>query len=1363
MLIGLGRTNKEFLFSNRTYKMSLVPFQNFPEGFRRSKTHSARGADRPVLPRSRTESVRPSDNETKKNHPRRSRKSKEKSDSDSEWITRVSKTTGKPFYVNKTTKERTYTMPERLRTRKSLPTKLPSEGEPARTTPARKSQTKKSPEKEVWVKYVSRKTGLPFYYNTLTKVSSYTNPDAPPVIEDGYEVTIDKRGHKLYYDPATDITHKVKPFPKYPPDSVEALRLSAEDRVLNQLGIKSCKQIRLYLENTSMTEEEQVTFIQIHAKDTSDLRKLLKSGEFNSDQFRMLGELGSEAILKLKAQVISLVKSTEEEPKTEEDIECAELRKKVELFHKNNPAISKSHWKRIIDKAKQTVAYIIEYVKKIGYEAFMLFWNNLPSLEQIRVGIFWFVQKGIDISIWIASNPKTAYYVIYGFIQAKHYMCKAIGVALNMIGIDPNELDVVKKIRKAYPKATDPNEKEKMSSALYDALRPYLEEGMIKSTSYVSKSAMLSLKTFITTGASTVGTSAAVSAVTGSSAVAGAATVASGLGTTTAVVGSTTAVAGSGTLAAGSVVATGGAMLAPMAVVAVSAILYTAATAALDYGIEKVEETAEQITALNEIRNNYNKLIELADPMPCLKQILTITEGKARVDTDFNIKLYHELGRLISAALPTQNASLESDIDVEKISTAYKHCLHSHHSKKFREAENMLTQYSQYDAKLLPKLGYVKFYAKEDFWIQAAVYIWLSERISRADQIAEFGPILQIDIDKQKEKISAEAKAQKFAKNTTKLETWKLQFDNYKETWDKEPFTTAVAADTIGEDIVAMLTQDISADFDEFTSSLDTSKQIEVATLKKYMTLNEYAYKAIAIKQLYDTLKSDQSKPLAVRFPPWINGCVRSIRETLSTENQLAAYESKGTDVPDTLKNTSRLILWKGQAPFEFSLMQKKISEFNRYRREARQYVAEKGEAIERIRGEFSSFLDQSRVNIEAYKRFMGRESAPDEEFPRLVKLIIEPLRYFEEEMAKDDKRSAARKANIKLAAQNVVDRMCRPRVATDMVGFEKAFPELTRETVVQKLKPIATYGGVGKGLVNNNYYLIISALFLQRMEFLIYGASLIADRIGKRDIWKDHMSILPELFGSKVPMNKPFQDSQHNSELSFYDYAIHPSTWLGGKQATNEVRIDKAGEEIIGKDYTQMIATRAFIRCTIISNSHFPASQNSKLENAGEMLKDLGLFAAAYTAGPLVLGVGAALGENLLGIDGMVRGAKNTLIKRRNAYLAVYNQDIPIEDQNNNPTVSEIFEKLNFPPPAIHPDHWTAYFKLSANDPKFKAVNNFARSDACSPKFLEHAYVLIGYILAGTRIQETAVYRRLAFTPISRAALFGGEIESEG
>jgi hypothetical protein len=198
---------------------------------------------------------------------------------------------------------------------------------------------------------VSKSTGDIYFVNRETGETAWTIPE-----------------EKVFYKSATAST--------YLPDSVEALRLAAEDRVLEKLGIMSCHQIRLYLETTKMTEREQVEFIKMHAKDTVELRKILRSGEFNCDQFRMLGDMGAEAIFKLKNTVTNLIKSTTEEPKDEEEIECLELRKKVEEFHKNNPAISKTHWKKIAESATSMIGVLYEKLKQLTYDAFTAFWNS---------------------------------------------------------------------------------------------------------------------------------------------------------------------------------------------------------------------------------------------------------------------------------------------------------------------------------------------------------------------------------------------------------------------------------------------------------------------------------------------------------------------------------------------------------------------------------------------------------------------------------------------------------------------------------------------------------------------------------------------------------------------------------------------------------------------------------------------------------------------------------------------------------------------------------------------------------------------------------------------------------------------------
>jgi hypothetical protein len=1388
--------------------MSLVPFQNFPDGSpqkerhtRKSESESRRKSESESRRKSESESRRKSESESrrKSDETRKSSDSKDKtrkytthvsksgdtfyvtadgvatwekpvSESESEWGTQISTTTGKPFYFNKKTKETRWTPPE---TRK-----------------------KRSPRQDVWEPRTSTTTGQEYFVNRRTGESSWENPTAPPVIEDGYIVKRNFHGNKTYLDPNTGETFNYKPFPKYLPDSVEALRLSAEDRVLNQLGIKSCRQIRIYLESSEMTEAEQVTFIEMHAKDTKELRKLLKSGDFSSDQFRMLGEMGVEAMAKLRSQVTSLIKSTEEEPKDEEEIECVVLRKKVETFYKNNPTISKSHWRRIIDASKSFIAKIYHKLKELGYDAFMAIYNAMPSLDQLRVCIFWFVQKGIDISIWIASNPKTAYYVIQGFIYAKKYMCQAIGHAFNLIELDPNDTAFIQKLRKEYPKALDPNEKEKWSTQLYDMLRPKLENGMIEATSYVSKEAMIATRTFIKTGTTTVvqgtlastataATGAATSAATGAltSAVTGtAATIATGA---TVATGAATGAATVGTTAtAGAVAASGGTLLVPLAVVATTAILYTAATAALDYGIEKVEETAEQLSYWNDIRNNYNKLIELADPLPCLKQILVVTEKKAAVDSNLSIKLYMHLGKMIRDQLPDTHTS-KDDQDVEGIKITFKNCLHSHHSKKFRDAESRLAEISNLDSNLVPKLAHIAYYSKEDTWIQAAVYMWSQSRVKNLKDTS-YGPITNIDLEGEKEKLVTAIKAERYAKDVSKLETWKLQFDKYKVDWDKERFGTDMTDDTIPEEVVAMLTQDISADYYEYVESLGADRKSAVnAALKSYMNLNEYLYKAMAVKYIYDTLKTDATKVLHVRYPPWINACVRSVRETIKLEDKIALKEQGSESVKETLdelQRESRLKAWQGQTPFPYVEIVPKLKELARERKETRTDMVNRDENIQRTRGEFQEFLNKADIHIDAYKKFMGREGSLNDYYPRLMKLVIEPLNYFEREMNKDT-HTAGRKKNIKKAAQAVVDRLGSPKstYATDAALYS-VIPKLTHGYVKKCLDDeIKARSRFSNSAPNKNYFLIIAALYLMHNELRIYGTSVILEKIvgetkdvataldlfrksGEHALWRDP-AVLARIFGKRVPLNTPYQNSRENPKLSFYDYVAQPSAIIS-KSAYKDALADKAGEEIIGTDYTQMVPTRAFIRFTLIDvGTSYPESLLTPAEKMGLELKSIALNASAnfgalvalsITPAPLIMGA-----AYMIGFDTMVRGVDKAKLMKRNAYYAPYNQDLSIEDQNNNPTVAEIFTFLEFPHPAIHPDHWEKYYKLPEDDFKRRSVNDFARQDASKEGIMDIAYGLIKNILDGVTFPEgDAKYKDLwnTLSKRGRVAVFGGD-----
>jgi hypothetical protein len=1200
--------------------MSLVPFQNFPETSPRKIKKTLKQDD--DTRRHRRENKRHS---TQKHHEQETRKNM--SPKKDEWEERYSTTKGKPYYFNTATNESRWYLPEK---------KSPG--------------TRRSP---------------------LTKVRSETT---------GEEYFVNRATGETILPQVSKTPEGVDDFIKfYSPNSVEALRLSAEEQMLNKLGIKSCKQIRIFLESSLLTEEEQVAFIEQHAKDTAQLRRLLRTEEFNCDQFRMLGELGAEVMVKLRSHVTELVKTTEPE-KDEEEIECAELKQKAEAFHKRNKAISESHWRRLLRTSQTVIGNLYASLKRLGYDAFMLMWNSLPSFKQMRVAVFWFIQKGIDISFWIASNPKTAYYVLYGFITAKTYMCQAIGHLLNIVKLDPNELKIVQQIRKQCKNELDPNTLQGIGKQIYDLFRPHIDGAVIRATSGVSIHAMKAIKTLIVGG-------------TGTAVAGGASQIVAGV---------------AGTAVAG--VASGGlGLVIPLLTVAGAAILQTAAVSALDAGTKALEESTEQLVYWNEIRNSYNKLFQLMNPLPCLKEILTITDKKNTADSTFQHKLYIRLGEMIKTDISEDVPTNETDADVEVIKESFKFCLNSRDSKKFRDAEARLAEYANLDASIIAKFSHVKYYDANTYWIQAAVYMWTLPRVKDHDKDAANGPITKFNLNEVKEKLQNESKSVLLAQSVAKLEMWKLQFDKYKIEWDKEKFDQTSTNSVDVQPIVALLSRDFEEDFTNYVASLGSqSTVIATSDFKLYLEHDEYYFKAIAVSHIFDVLKTDRSKVIHVRFPPWINGCIKSVRKTLEIEDALNdPINKQNSDQMKKLHEADRLIHWTGLVKFPYSVISQKVEQFEERRHATLEGKLENDKEIALHKERFNEFMHQAEDRINAYKEFMGRGDN-DETYPRLMTLVVNPLNYFQTEMEKPD-QTVTKKREIMKIAKSVIDRMSAPNRQRQL---DSKYLMPTREYVIEQ----------NKSRPSQFHHLIIAALYLQSLEMSIYGESLIQERVGRDVVLRDalwdpnaniqHLQKIFNIKGDDFNLLDHKHESLVNQELvnPYYNYFT--------------CQLTKKDECTILKSITQYTITNANIKFILVGSEQI---QPGGYPVIIESMTNKGI---------------RSLGKILLGIDDFRPGVINTTPWRlsNNPIFTAYNQDTSFFAQPNNLTIPEIFDKLNFPPPTIHPDHWAKYYKLDKETgaESMKRLNNanyFARHE--NPN--SQTYFVIGLLLNGKTFAKNA------------------------
>ena len=1215
----------------------LVPYQHFLGGHKRS------------------------DN-TLKNGGARRRTRVRKTEPISEWIEHFSQRKQMPYWENTITGDTTWDNPVVTNETRHV---IPEINE---------SKHENVTRKHVWETKTST-TGTPYYENPETGETRFENPNIEPVIEDGYEIRFSEtRNGLIYYvDIKTGESFWEKPTTTLSPISIESLVDNAESRLLKTLGIQTCKQIHDYLKESKLDASEQVAYIEIHAKDTSDLRKLLRSGNLNADQFRMLGEAGAEAMINLKNQVNRLISTTLTDEYDEETAECEILQKQVDEFYKHNQSIPKSTWRTVVNAAKSVFKTLWNEIKLLGREAFLLFWNNLPSLEQLRYGIAWFIQKGIDIAVWIGSNPKTAYYVIYGFIIAKKYACQAIGVAMNMLEFDPAELEIIAKIRKSYPEQTDPNVKESIGSQIYDFLRPHLETGLIQATASVSKSTLTGVKDLMKNGAVGLG----------------------GMGAT----GGVAAVVGSG-----------GTLLAPIAGVALASVLYVAAGALIDTAVAKADEIAEEVTYWNDVRNSWNKVMEFIDPLPCIKEILRITEAKAVQDADNEVKFFRHLAKLSKLNLEEHQIKLENKKhpDIDDVKSAYKYCLNSRAARKFKDAE-LILQTLHLGKREMHELANLQYYHVDELWIQVAVFIWLKKNIFsgllQSDFIPlekDYGLIAKKDfIETQQTKLAEAASKSRYTSSVSNLQKWKLQFDKFKPKWDSNTTLIDASDPPVPPEIVLMLANDLQSDFTNYFNSQGNEHQIRLKTsLAPVLQFNEYKFKAIAIEWLYQKLESDPECDLSVRFPPWINGCIESVRDTVKTDKAIEAMEAMDAYNESDLKKlkfTDRLIHWRGNSPATYVVASAKVNEFMTEQNNTGDAAIKRQEFNSDAKDAFEKENDDVENRIQAFKEFQGKPGAPHEQFPRMMTLIIEPMKYFESEYAEAEKKESTikRKKEIIQMVQCIKTRLGEPKRT-------KAGPLLNKQDVISK----STTGF--------DYYKIIAALYLQKRELDIYGESYILKKINGRDLWTDQKA-LKDVYGPNIKFNTPYIDPQVDFSVGWLDVTA---------RAQRKTRKNNAGNKsIVGLDNTQYIATMGFVKLLICQNTHYPGLLK---KNALAATVGVGMAAAATNAAHF------ATGGISTGILGLSVDLDDAQISSTNAMYHVYNQDISVKKQNTNPTIKEIFNVLGFPHPSIHPSLWSM-FDGATSDVKTN-INEFAKHDASHPEIAPHSVKLITCLLKGQK-----------------------------
>ena len=740
-----------------------------------------------------------------------------------------------------------------------------------------KTKKNQSPPRKSYTTHVSNTTGKTYYVTStgesvwerpLTEPSESKVPESEPSekepkpevrgnLPEGIEIRYSRTTKEpYYYDTRTGDTMWDLPAPQnFVPGSIPHLLERAEDRVINSFGILTCREIKYLLDTSELSEEEQVKFIEDNAKDTSILRKFIKASNFNQDQLSVMSEMAPKAIDRIKMVVLNLVRENTEPPSTDDpdaEPECAILREKVMKFYKKGNGITKRMWASFIEKAN---AFVSKW-SSLTYDSFISLYNSLPSAKQLLYVVQWFVSKGISITLWISSNPRIAYYTLCAFKYAKEYGCQIIGEACKMLEYDPREHQFIKYLQANYPQTLDINEKQKLSSKLLEFLQPRIQSTAIKGIASIISSACTYTSKLVNDNGKVAYTSMAALFVTNP------------------------------------VLAVGGSL----AYAAVQ-ITFTATAKTIE---EEAKATAEELTYWNDARLAYSKLIDLCDPLPCILEVLKISDAAQNDKRDRFVKTWKAVAtkyltsrttvvnvpaivikfKKIFNALDQDNEYYNQNLTIDSIHDFLD---------KYSRAKPGVPQYAsisnsprtQEQIEAVRQLANEAYYDDRDMWIQVGIYVWLIQRDLIDDSsTTPFGNLVQLTLPRYieiEDEVKADIRKGSAAEKMSELDKWRCEFNDLKYTWDQqssvedEYYDGEPAGPLITKILSTTLRHDVASHLSKLGEAARNQLKEEVSLI-----LNTDPYVLIASVILH--LKT--SPLYREEYPFWLNKCFLSMKET---------------------------------------------------------------------------------------------------------------------------------------------------------------------------------------------------------------------------------------------------------------------------------------------------------------------------------------------------------------------------------------------------------------------------------------------------------------------------------------------------
>ena len=652
---------------------------------------------------------------------------------------------------------------------------------------------------------------------------------------------------------------------------LDKLQDDSENDMLAQMGIKTCKEIRDFVESSNMDKESKVLFIKQNMKDTKTLKSFVKKMNLTPNQMKLTTLSANEILSHVKDQVKNMFldrPANMTDMEIEEEADCAYLQKYLDEHYANVP----SKWGMITG----TIGYCLNALKTMTVAV----WNKLDPLGHVWMLLAWCIKSGISMWKMIIENPKTAYWTLCAIKVGKTRMCGVMADIMKSMGCAPNEYAIFKWLERKFP-GKKFTAQTMMSVFLKDVVKPRLQEYLITFAGKIIQNSASTLKSVVkTVGAPALG---------------------AGVGTTLVSVGAMAAPA------------TGGGSLVVAGIGTAIVIVFESLC---DMVVAESDEDVERAKFMLYLHKCMDMFVDVFNPLNCVSQMVGSSEQDLTLRNQIHAEGYKYVSKQINqGAVPVDNPTYAAYAPYAKeIQDLYN-------KMEFAEAESSLEVYKKNEdkLKLLTGIACLQNYAAEDRWIQVAVYAYVSSRFYVKSLLegtlktvtfqtdptiaidwkdaALFGEIATIPEEQYRAHLLKGERLGKTALTMNIKSAWQFEWDQKRKEWETSPtYTVELELDN---DVLFFIFA-VSVDPMTLPTSSYTSFN---PLLKNSDVMSQYYLKAWAIQWLTNVVhlvRNGQGNPLLLEkladpkyykrvHEDWVLNCVRFYVENAALDTAILA------------------------------------------------------------------------------------------------------------------------------------------------------------------------------------------------------------------------------------------------------------------------------------------------------------------------------------------------------------------------------------------------------------------------------------------------------------------------------------------